>query len=283
MAFSTQTFHLDATPQNHEFSQLSHKRLAQQAEAFLAARGLLDVARGHTPPAVQCIIDVDMSLLPMLPESHTDWHARLEDRSEAQTQNDANQRIRFALRMQAWTDVYVALFDWSATDAPELNSMLWKLCCSEETNVPIGYFDGLRAWGLVWHWCSHGRSSWMEHWHAADGQRDRDGVGPTVVASYGMVPGGSSAPDSTRNSYSSLGAAQRNNLLGVVRQRDLDGVGPTSAIPPGTVPSGSSELDSTLVSLLSTVRRDGLLGTELDDDTQKGGGTPEAKGTNLVR
>ena len=70
----------DATPQRRKTQGFTHTQLSQQAADILAARGLLDVARGYDPPSFESIIDVDMSLLPMLPESHTHWNARIVER-----------------------------------------------------------------------------------------------------------------------------------------------------------------------------------------------------------
>ena len=49
-----------------DFSQhrRTHLQMKEDAEALVAARGLLAVAQGHEPRSAQCIVDIDMSLLP---------------------------------------------------------------------------------------------------------------------------------------------------------------------------------------------------------------------------
>ena len=45
----------------------------EQVEARLATLGLLSVAEGGLPDEAKCIVDVDLSLLPMLPKEHRDY------------------------------------------------------------------------------------------------------------------------------------------------------------------------------------------------------------------
>ena len=52
----------------------------ESAEAKLAGKQLLAVAQGHEPPAVKCIVDIDLSELPTLPTSHRDHDRREETR-----------------------------------------------------------------------------------------------------------------------------------------------------------------------------------------------------------
>ena len=48
----------------------------EQAKPRLADAGLLAVAEGHDPPDVECIVDVDLVLLPSLPISHKEYRIR---------------------------------------------------------------------------------------------------------------------------------------------------------------------------------------------------------------
>ena len=71
--------------------------------------------------------------------------------------------------------------------------MLGRLCGPERSNVPVGNFDGPRAWNLVLHWCTYGSSSWVQHRFADDGQRDEHGIGSTTRP-YAAALRGSSTP-----------------------------------------------------------------------------------------
>ena len=64
----------------------------EQAEARLAARGLLNVAEGHAPASVKRIVDIP--ILPELPMGHRDYERRLESRTKAMSQNHANAQTR---------------------------------------------------------------------------------------------------------------------------------------------------------------------------------------------
>ena len=109
-----------------------------------------------------------------------DWNARFEERIEAQFHNETNLVKRHYLKLEAWNDVYMTLRTWTEAREPELAWLLGRLCGPRWSNVPDGFFDGPRAWGLVQHWYSHGKSSWIEHSFAHDGQRDEHGIGPTA-------------------------------------------------------------------------------------------------------
>ena len=126
------------------------KLYQEQVEARFAARSLLVVAQGGSPPAADAIIDIDLSKLPPLPESHRDFNRREEVRIRIGTQNTANQRRRVQLTMEAWTEIYTLLKTSTETTAPVLSRELKEVCdLAVVRNIPGGYFDGPRAWQIV--------------------------------------------------------------------------------------------------------------------------------------
>ena len=118
------------------------------AEARLADRGLLAVAQGHLPPAVKCIVDIE--LLPELPTGHRDYERRLDSRSKAKAINQANAEKRSDLVLSAWTSVYTLLKESTEVSDPCFSRELKDLCdLSKTRGLPGGYYDGPRAWALV--------------------------------------------------------------------------------------------------------------------------------------
>jgi len=77
---------LSTTTESMDFPQfpgedfLAHTatQYLEAAEARFAKLKLLAVAEGHDPPAVKAIIDVDLDSIPELPQSHRDYHRRME-------------------------------------------------------------------------------------------------------------------------------------------------------------------------------------------------------------
>ena len=76
-----------------EFFAHAGSQWVEMAEVRLTKRGLLAVAQGHDPPTVTSIVDIDLTELPELPQSHRDHHRRLEARTKIRTQNVANEEI----------------------------------------------------------------------------------------------------------------------------------------------------------------------------------------------
>mgnify|MGYP005690006249 CR=1 FL=1 len=81
----------------------------ESAEALLAGLHLLAAAQGLDPPGAACIVDVDLAGLVPLPPDHREYHRREERRILVQTQNEANERKRHSLRMEARTTIYALL------------------------------------------------------------------------------------------------------------------------------------------------------------------------------
>ena len=120
----------------------------EQAEPRLGR--LLAVAQGQIPAAAAQIIDIDLSSLPELPQDHRDYHRRLETRIKVQAQNDANASRRWAIVMDAWTDLYVAIKACTETTAPVFSRQLRDACDLAKTQgIAGGYKDGPRAWRAV--------------------------------------------------------------------------------------------------------------------------------------
>ena len=122
----------------------------EQAEARLAHLHLLVVAQGGVPPSVDCIIDVDLDDIPELPQSHRDYHRRMELRIKVRRDNEQNAAKRYGLIMDAWTEVYTILKTSTEVSAPVLSREL-KECCdlSQTRKLAGGYYDGPRAWRLI--------------------------------------------------------------------------------------------------------------------------------------
>ena len=130
------------------------------AEARFTARQLLSVAKGHDPPACDCIIDFDLSALPTPDPSHRDYYRIMSDRIKYETQNLANEQKRAMIKLVAWTDIYTSLKTCTEKTAPVLSQEL-KECCDLEklSGVPGGFFDGPRGWRMVMFKLSNGQRS----------------------------------------------------------------------------------------------------------------------------
>ena len=59
-------------------------------ETRLAAQHLLVVAQGGSPPEEDCIIDVNLSDVPLLPSTHKDFERRMETRIKVINTNAQN-------------------------------------------------------------------------------------------------------------------------------------------------------------------------------------------------
>ena len=146
---STSEFELPQFP-GEDFLAHAAAQWKEQAEARLAKRHLLTVAHGQEPASAKCIIDVDLTALPMLPVGHREYHRRMETRIKTETQNTANAEKRYTITMEAWTELYTALKTCTEVTAPVLSRSLMELCDLFKTrNLPGGYFDGPRAWRIV--------------------------------------------------------------------------------------------------------------------------------------
>ena len=99
-------------------------RMTQQLSWMEQAGRLLAVAQGQIPAAAAQIIDIDLSSLPELPQDHRDYQRRLETRIKVQAQNDANASKRWAIVMDAWTDLYIAIKACTETTAPVFSRQL---------------------------------------------------------------------------------------------------------------------------------------------------------------
>ena len=75
-------------------------------DARLAGRGLLVVANGGQPNAAKSIVDIDLTRLPPLPETHRDYSRRQEARIKIEATNAANAQKRIQLMLEAWTEIY---------------------------------------------------------------------------------------------------------------------------------------------------------------------------------
>ena len=122
----------------------------EQAEAYLISRGLLIVARGEIPQSVKQIVDVDLSQLPALPQSHPGYDRRLETRIKIKAQNAANKMKRRHLLLTDWTEVYTLLKVSTETTAAVFSRELKDECDLFATRkMEGGYFDGPRAWRMT--------------------------------------------------------------------------------------------------------------------------------------
>ena len=142
----------DDFPQLPGEQVLAHQGTAwwEAAEARLAAKRLLVVAQGGTPPEVDSILDVDLSSVPELPPEHRDYHRRMETRTKIQTQNEANRIRRWHLTMQAWTELYTLVKTATEVTAPTLSREMKELCdLYRSDGIAGGYFDGPRAWRMI--------------------------------------------------------------------------------------------------------------------------------------
>ena len=129
----------------------------EQVETRLAANHLLVVAQGGSPPAADCIIDVSLSDVPLLPTTHRDYERRMETRIKIQNTNAQNAVKRYNLTMDAWTEIYTLFKTSTESAAPALSRELKELCdLSQTRKLSGGYFDGPRAYRLVMHRLSGG-------------------------------------------------------------------------------------------------------------------------------
>ena len=147
------TVHDPATfPQHPGEDALAHavQLYKEQVTASLAGMGLLSVAEGGLSDDAKCIVDVDLTTLPALPESHRDFHRREEARIRILTQNKANEERRFTLMMAAWTKIYSMYKRSTEVTAPVLSRELFELCdLSRTQGLTGGYYDGPRAHRIV--------------------------------------------------------------------------------------------------------------------------------------
>ena len=79
----------------------------ENATAKLGDLKLLAVANGREHPAAACIVDVEMS--PALPAEHRDFNRREESRNRTHAANVANDKRRYTITMDAWTELYAKL------------------------------------------------------------------------------------------------------------------------------------------------------------------------------
>ena len=75
--------------------------------ATLGDLKLLAVANGREHPDAACIVDVE--LMPELPPDHPQHTHRMETRSRIIAQNEANDRKRHTIQIDAWTALYAKL------------------------------------------------------------------------------------------------------------------------------------------------------------------------------
>ena len=100
--------------------------------ATLGDLKLLAVANGREHPAAACIIDVEMP--PELPAGHRDFNRREESRSRTHAANLANDKRRYTITMDAWTELYAKLKAATARTAPLLSRRLQETCDLQKTH-----------------------------------------------------------------------------------------------------------------------------------------------------
>ena len=88
----------------------------ENATAKLGDMKLLAIANGREHPAAACIVDVEMP--PELPADHRDFSRRQLDRSRTSAQNEANDRKRYTITMDSWTELYAKLKACTSKAAP---------------------------------------------------------------------------------------------------------------------------------------------------------------------
>ena len=97
----------------------------EQVDARLTTLGLISTAKHATDPdSVKAIIDLDLSVLPVLPTTHRDYYRNLETRMKWQQINATNEQKRQTLRFEAWTKIYTLLKISSERTAPVLSRKL---------------------------------------------------------------------------------------------------------------------------------------------------------------
>ena len=109
-------FELPALPQENNVLAHLATQWIEQAEAILAAKGMLNVSKGGMPPAAERIIDTPISTVPASGGglSRRDDQARLNLIAD----NQRNQMRREELLLSSWTSLYVALLAASEKTAP---------------------------------------------------------------------------------------------------------------------------------------------------------------------
>ena len=109
----------------------------EQVEARFAELGWLASAQGLQSESVKAIVDIDLSSLPMLDETHREYNRRLTDRIKIAAQNEANRRKRCALQLAEWTKIYAALKKCTETTAPVLSRELQERCDLAKRTPPV--------------------------------------------------------------------------------------------------------------------------------------------------
>ena len=145
-------FELPALPQENNVLAHLATQWIEQAEAILAGKGMLNVAKGGMPPAAERIIDTPISAIPG-GLNRRDDQARLNLIAD----NQRNQLRREELLLSSWTSLYVALLSAAEKTAPLHCEALRAACKMGERNPQWDqYFDGPRAWKIkmtLCHFC----------------------------------------------------------------------------------------------------------------------------------
>ena len=138
-------FELPSLPQENNVLAHLATQWIEQAEAILAGRGMLNVAKGGMPPAAERIIDTPISAIPG-GLTRRDDQARLNLIAD----NQRNQLRREELLLSSWTSLYVALLSAAEKTAPLHCEALRAACKMGERNPQWDqYFDGPRAWKMT--------------------------------------------------------------------------------------------------------------------------------------
>ena len=115
-----------------------------------AAHELISVVETGVHPAMNEIIIVDVdNELPMLAPQDPQYHRRLSERKRIEMQNATNRERIKRLTYKAWNVAFESLRQACVKNAPLLAFELYQLCAISDPQVPLGTFDGPRAWRIL--------------------------------------------------------------------------------------------------------------------------------------
>ena len=115
----------------------------------LAPHELVVVAETGVPPAVKEIIDVNLDEFPELAHDHPHYERRRSERMKFIKENEQNAERRARITLKAWTTLFESLRSCCVLKAKLLADDLYEVCALSVVGIPVGYFDGPRAWNIL--------------------------------------------------------------------------------------------------------------------------------------
>jgi hypothetical protein len=130
---------------------LAHEGAEWMKSAFaaLAAARLAVTAETGDLLALEEIIDIPLSAMPMLAMGHRDFERRMVDRLKISQDNTRNHLKRRRLLWEAWDQLFQILHASTKRLAPLLHTMMWESCNLRAMEVLGGHFDGPLAWRIL--------------------------------------------------------------------------------------------------------------------------------------